>query len=103
MTKIVKAKICWVPGARKSPPTGPRYSTVARFKEDQSDWLRQAWSLVLEFRSPPDESLCLIADVRFLVEDAPVHFLHPGSAFELFEGRKVVATGEVVSDSLSHE
>ncbi len=98
MNKIVKARICWVPEGRESPPTGPRYSTVARFKEDENDWLKQAWSLVLEFHSPPDESLCVIADVRFLVEDAPVHLLRRGSVFELFEGRKLVARGEVISD-----
>lgn len=95
----MKAKLCWVKeiaGGRKSPPSGPRYVTVARFDEAKDRWPNEAWSLVLDFREPLDESLCMIADVRFLMPEAPVELLHPGSTFELFEGSKVVARGEVL-------
>ncbi len=97
--KSVKAKVCWVKeeeGGRQSPPSGPRYVTVARFDEEKDKWPNEAWSLVVNFHHPPDESLCMIADVRFLMPEAPVELLHTGSTFELFEGAKVVARGEVL-------
>ena len=43
---IAKGKIYWVPadaGGRKAPPTGPRYSSVARFKDHNANWPEQAW------------------------------------------------------------
>ena len=95
----VKAKVCWLKeeeGGRKSPPSGPKYSTVARFEDEKDSWLREAWSLVLEFSGTPDESLCITTDVRFLSEDGPMRLLHRGSVFELFEGRQLVARGEVL-------
>ncbi|HYG09038.1 MAG TPA: hypothetical protein VD835_03585 [Pyrinomonadaceae bacterium] len=99
MNKVVKAKVSWVPaeaGGRMSPPPGPRYITVARFEDDKDSYPKEAWSLVLEFSGLPDNSLNVIADVRFLVEDAPVQLLHQGSIFELYEGYRLVARGEVL-------
>lgn len=96
---MVKAKVSWVPieaGGRKSPPPGPRYVTVARFDDDKNKYPKEAWSLVLEFSDVPDDSLSVVADVRFLVEDAPVRLLRQGSTFELYEGRKLVARGIVL-------
>jgi hypothetical protein len=60
---------------------------------------RKAWSLVLEFNSPPDEALCMITDVGFLSPDGPMRLLHVGRVFELFEGRRLVARGEVLEHS----
>ena len=97
--KPMKARVCWVKkeaGGRDTPPPGPRYSTVARFEEEKDKWTREAWSLVLEFYDPPDESLCMIADVSLLNPDGPTGLLHQGSVFELYEGRQVVARGEVL-------
>jgi hypothetical protein len=97
--KPMKSKICWVKkeaGGRDSPPPGPRYSTVARFEEEKNKWPDEAWSLVIEFNDPPDESLCVIADVSLLNPDGPIRLLHPGSVFELYEGRRLVARGEVL-------
>jgi hypothetical protein len=54
------------------------------------------WSLVVEFDNPPDDSLCHITDIRFLVDEAPKELLYSGSEFELREGRKLVARGEVL-------
>lgn len=99
MNKIVKSKICWVTkedGGRESPPPGPRYSTAARFEEEKENWPHEAWSLVLEFSGPPDESLCVIADVHLLNPEGPTRLLHSGSVFELFEGHRLVARGEVL-------
>jgi hypothetical protein len=99
MKKRVKAKISWVPknkGGRESPPPGPRYITVSRFEEEKDNYPKEAWSLVLEFSRLPGRSLDLIADVGFLMDDAPNYLLHPGSKFELFEGCQLVAKGEVI-------
>ena len=95
----VKSRVCWLTkeaGGRESPPPGPRYSTPARFEEEKDKWPHEAWSLVLEFSGPPDESLCMIADVSLLNPDGPATLLHPGSVFDLFEGRQLVARGEVL-------
>jgi hypothetical protein len=97
--KPVKARVCWVAkesGGRESPPPGPRYSTAARFEEEKDKWPHEAWSLVLEFSGPPDESHCVIADVRLLNPAGPAQLLRTGSVFELYEGRQLVARGEVL-------
>lgn len=102
MKQIVRARIRWIPseaGGRDAPPTGPRYSTVARFEDDASHWPNVAWSIVAEFDKPPTESQEIIARIWLLAHDkpdAPQYLLRPGSRFELFEGRKLVATGEVI-------
>jgi len=98
-SKSTKARVCWVKkegGERPSPPPGPRYSTAARFEDEKDNWPHEAWSLVLEFKAPPDDSLCVIADVHFLNPQGPTRLLHSGSVFELFEGYQLVARGEVL-------
>jgi hypothetical protein len=96
----VVAKVHWVPreeGGRTSLPTGKRYATIARFPEDTGTWLQEAWSIVLEFDEPPSaQGNPSIAKARFLVGQAPVDRLKPGRAFELYEGKKKVATVEIV-------
>lgn len=99
MNKIVKSRVCWITkeaGGRESPPPGPRYSTAARFEEEKEKWPQEAWSLVLEFNISPDESRCIIADVHFLNPEGPTRLLHSGSVFDLFEGDRLVARGEVL-------
>lgn len=89
----MKAKILWVPfekGGRVQPPIGPRYSTVARFDEDEADWQRNAWSVVATF-SNEAHALEHFAEVEFLSTEAPLKRLMPGKSFELFEGSKRVA------------
>lgn len=98
---MARAKIDWVPatqGGRQSPPPGPRYITVARFQEAWNDWPREAWSLIVEFESGSDDPLSTLAKVRFLAPNGPEHLLHPGSLFELYEGRQLVAKAQVVQD-----
>lgn len=85
MTKKA-VRVTWIPeseGGRKAAPIGPRYSTVARFGD-------QEWSLILEWTVPNT----YIA--WFLSEKAPENLLVSGVQFELREGRRVVARGEVV-------
>lgn len=99
MAKTVKAKICWLPpekGGRSIPPSGLKYSTVACFEDIKDKWPNEAWSIVAEFNEPSDHALCTTVDFRFLVESAPEHLLYSGSKFELFEGGRLVATGEVL-------
>ncbi len=81
------------------PPPGPRYSTVAKFDtQTEKEWLKNAWSLVLNLEGTPDATLTQTAWVRFLADEttAPVEWLQPHRAFALFEGRKKVADGMVL-------
>lgn len=99
-----RATIEWIPkdqGGRNKPPLGvgsPAYSTEVRFIGDPWPPVDASWSLVIE----KDESLSgefkWVADVHFLVSEAPHEELRAGRKFELYEGNKRVATGEIVSD-----
>jgi hypothetical protein len=98
-SRKAKAKIWWVPeteGGRKSPPTGPRYVTVVRFAEDTGNFNQEAWSLVVEFPETSNPAREMEAEVSFLVDEAPQHLIYPGSRFDLFEGVRIVARGEVL-------
>ncbi len=101
MNKSVRAKIHWVQpeqGRRTSLPTGKRYAAVSRFQEDAERWFQEAWSIVLEFDEPPvKQGNPSIARARFLVERAPIERLQPGRAFELYEGKRCVATVEIMA------
>jgi hypothetical protein len=99
----VIAKIRWLrsnEGGRSAPPSGPHYSTVARFEpQTEEQWRKEAWSLVLDLEGSPDENWNQIARVRFLADeaDAPIRWLQPNSSFALFEGHRKVAEGTVLS------
>ena len=95
----VRARICWLTpeaGGRKTPPSGPLYSTIAKFDCTQEDWQDSAWSIVVELCGPTDLSRCSIAEVRFLSPQGPSELLRPGIQFELLEGRRKVATGTIL-------
>ena len=99
MSRKAKARISWLQeneGGRPRPPIGPRYVTVVRFLDDETDFDGEAWSLVVELPETPDPPRQMIADVSFLVDDAPHHLIHSGSKFDLYEGSRIVATGEVL-------
>ncbi|HZL35314.1 MAG TPA: hypothetical protein VFC78_08390 [Tepidisphaeraceae bacterium] len=96
------AMISWIlleRGRRNQPPTGPTYSTVARFEEDEN-WPDSGWSLVVDFVRRFGDSRLTLADVRFLADGAPSHLIHDGSRFELFEGRQRVAKGIILAATL---
>ena len=98
MNGKVTAILTWLKleeGGRQSPPPGPKYSTVARFEDQKTDWRKEAWSLVIEFNNPPNAQLTHEVQVGFLADDAPKELLNPGSKFELMEGAKTVARGVV--------
>jgi len=95
MAKSAKALISWVPatkGGRQQPPVGPSYSTVVRFDEDKT-WSNPAWSVVVDFIKSFEGGRYTYAKVRFLAQDAPQKLLHADSRFQLYEGRRMVATG----------
>lgn len=81
-----------------------RYCAVVLFpesgelrpNENSNVWPNDtSWSLVVELIEAPGP-LTWHAKVRFLVEAAPHHFLDKYTAFELFEGRKLVARGRIL-------
>lgn len=101
MSKTVIAELQWFDakhGGRPAPPPGPKYSTVARFDAQGEEWLKDAWSLVIQFIEQPDASRSHRVKVTFLSEKAPEQLLANGSAFDLMEGRRAVARGTIVSD-----
>lgn len=96
MTDWQKARICWIPasaGGRKQPPAGPRYSTVARFDEEDE---QNEWSVIVEFEQRPDDRGCVEGQIKFLIPEAPFYLLRPGKQFHLTEGARVVATVEII-------
>lgn len=100
MTSQRKARIRWLKpdeGGRPSPPPGPDYSTVARFETLADRWPNEAWSIVLHISAPADAEGVMVADIRMLAgADAPTDLMSAGSRFDLFEGRRHVARGEVL-------
>jgi len=97
------AKIHWISaaeGGRKHPPLGPRYSTAARFAKEAKKWPQEAWSLLAEFTEARNDLYCREAEIQFLANDAPADLLEPGNKFELYEGHRLVARGEVLSSEV---
>ena len=66
-------------GGRRGLPSGPRYSTPARFlvAADQSSC--GDWSLVVDLVSRPEATNDWIAEVRFLFDEAPHDWLAEGA------------------------
>ena len=88
-----KARIDWL----RQPPPARTYSTVARFESIAERWPREAWSVVLDIPTPTHEGNSSIVGIRLLVgEDGPQELLGAGSRFELYEGTKCIARGEVL-------
>ena len=96
-----KALIEWIPkeeGGRSKPPLGvgyPSYSTVVHFIDEPWPHATGSWSLVVVKNEPLSTEFRWIADVHFLVEDAPHDSLRDGREFELYEGKKCVARGRI--------
>ena len=99
--KNARARIQWLrseEGGRATLPSGPVYSTVARFKQLAAKWPQEAWSVVIKLKEPPDRDGGMTVEISMLVEEAPENLLEPGSVFELFEGAQCVARGEVLHE-----
>lgn len=98
----MRAKIHWKTkeeGGRSALPLGtgsPPYATIVRFTNSNESWPPEnAWSLVVEKIDEP-EPFVWLADVRFLMPKAPHECLKQGRTFELYEGSKCVASGQMI-------
>jgi hypothetical protein len=95
------ARITWLTpeeGGRRVAPSGPRYIAPVRFEgQTVAEWEREAWSLVVDLVSHPPESADWIAQVRYLVDEAPQELLRLGARFGLYEGKKCVARGAIIN------
>ena len=97
--KKVKVLLFWLrssEGGRKHLPTRNQYSTVIRFCDPALQNGSSTWSVVLVLRNLNTPCLTMLAEMSFLVEQAPVDVLRIGFSFELLEGAKVVAKGVVI-------
>ena len=97
MISRVHARLIWLPkdqGGRESPPP-VRFVTPARF-EKYKDLLPDNawWSLRFDFSATPEDFS--VAEISFLVEEGPQELLQPGSKFDIFDGSRFVAAGEVI-------
>lgn len=95
------ARVCWIEDKASGPKSlfaGARYVTVARFEREAGKWPNEAWSLVVDPRKNSGELSCLMVDVHFLSPNGPSHLLTTGNKFELFEGRRCVAHGEILAE-----
>jgi len=100
----MRARIQWKraeEGGRVKPPAGvgsPPYATVARFLDSDEAWPPEnAWSLVIERIEEASAEYEWLAEVRYLVADAPHEELRPEREFELYEGGKCVAIGRILA------
>jgi hypothetical protein len=101
----MRAVVEWIPkeeGGRSRPPAGvgsPPYATEVRFTDSKEPWPPPvSWSLVVEKDEELSKSYRWIADVHFLMKEAPHDSLRPGRAFELYEGNKLVARGRILDE-----
>ncbi len=98
-TYLVRAKIKWLGRSRNPNKPLPKdfVSMPAHFDaQSQEEKFELRQSLVLRLPDPWDADKTTIADVGFLVPDAPKEWLQPGSRFGLWDGQ-IVAEGEVLS------
>jgi hypothetical protein len=99
-----RASIDWLTkeeGGRSKPPSGigtPPYSTVVHFVEESWPHAHGSWSLVIEKIEPDSSEYHWIANVRYLMNNAPHDELRVGRMFDLYEGGKRVATGIIIDE-----
>lgn len=97
--KVAKARIYWISeneGGRQKIPNSDSYSTVACFEDIKNIYPDEAWSIVVNLKKAHVEDRTTVAEIKFLVELAPEKLLYSGSKFELYEGKKIVAFGEIL-------
>ncbi len=96
-TRRVNARLRWKvplpPGGLS--PRGRRFVVPVRFEEQGDDWTKDAWSLAVEIKSPPERDGTQAAVVHFLMDEAPSEWLSLGRRFSLFEGSLWLADGTV--------
>lgn len=101
-----RAIVEWIPkeqGGRVKPPLGigmHPYATVVRFADEPWPPINDAWSLVVAKDEQESTEYRWVANVHFLVQEAPHDSLRNGRAFELYEGNKCVARGTITGDEM---
>jgi hypothetical protein len=77
---------------RNLPIAGRRYTTMAKFPDKQAND-NSAWSIILHFPENVVRSEeKMMGEAEFLVDEAPWHWLVPGTTFEMYEGFQKTAT-----------
>ena len=107
MDKIARTKITWLTeqeGGRKSMiPLGVRYCPILIMDELELSIEHEVdvrWSADMH-NSEVLTSHQSLANLSYLVPEAPYHLLLPGNSFKLYEGDKLVAHGVILdSDTL---
>jgi hypothetical protein len=96
-----RAQVTWLPskeGGRTLLPNGRQYVTISKFPEDGPNWPDGAWSVVINFDSPPFlQGNPSIGEASFLMPTAPHDRLREGHHFELFEGLKKIAVVHMIA------
>ena len=97
--KIVRVKIIWqnkTAAQLNKLLAGAKYSTVIKFEEDNKNWTAGAWSIILNKLVQDNTKCVMTGDMKFLSPDAPNDLLTINKKFELFEGKKCAAKGEII-------
>lgn len=81
--------------SRKLPESG-KYSTLCRIAGSNEPWPDIGWSFEVTFTSEPSVEGGAKGVGTFLVPQAPNHLIQKGTIIELYEGRKISATAEVL-------
>lgn len=101
----MRARISWKrreEGGRRIPPNDagtPPYAAIVYFPDSgKSSPPTNSWSLVVEKVEAESTEYEWLADVHFLVDEAPHDELRPLREFELYEGKRCVATGILLGE-----
>jgi hypothetical protein len=99
----MEAYVEWIPfekgGRQKHLPENTRYCPIIVFPEEKTE---DVWSAEILTNSINDNNESMI-DISFLFpEKAPLRLLEPGIKFELYEGRKLVASGVILREKNSN-
>lgn len=93
-TDNVKVNVEWKGIKAAKLPVGNQYITVAKFDKN---WLKETWSIVLEFDEPPSsQGNPSKGWAHFLMPNAPINKLISGAVFELYEGKNITAIVTVI-------
>lgn len=72
------------------------FSKPVFFKDENNEWMKSAWSIVLNQIDYNLEKSETVSKIKFLSPKAPSHLLDKGSKFKIFLG-ELIAEGEVIS------
>ena len=93
------AKIKWyIPLKVEGNPCRPEenFSMPVFFKDKNGQWMKNAWSVVLNKINHDFENSETISEIKFLFPEAPANLLMKDSKFMFFL-KEVIAEGEVIS------